>query len=302
MAQSSKPAPNPWFDRASNFMKSWSQQGQGLYQTWAESLTKQMPAAVINPTGTVESVQGQLSQMTEFFNKSMESWAALAQWPKDGDTGIDANAFRKMLDPAEWSRAGSGGFDFALAHLTEGPTYATLWDLDRKLLNAQKLSQQRLQDIAAYQLIVQSAWNTVFERFMKALGDASAAPLTSGRELLDLWIATANETLTEMHRTPGFLEAQRKMTRSSAEYRLQEREIAEVFCEMHHIPTRSEVDELQRTVVELRRELRGIKGRATPRLERVAKPPIRKAVAAKPKKSATSRPRKATVRSRKGGR
>ena len=292
MTQSSKPTPNPWFDQASNMMKSWGEQGQGLYQAWAENLQKQTPGLPTAPAGTVESVQGQLNQMTEFFNKSMEGWAALAQWPNDGATGVDANAFRKMFDPAEWSRAGAGGFDFAFEHLTEGPTYATLWDLDRKLLNAQKLSQQRLQDIAAYQMIVQGAWNTVFERFMKALSDAAAAPLTSGRELLDLWIATANETLTETHRTPRFLEAQRKMTRSSAEYRLQEREIAEVFCEMHHIPTRSEVDELQRTVVELRRELRAIKGRATPG----------KAAAAKPKTAAASRPRKAAVRSRKGGR
>ncbi|MGH6623072.1 MAG: poly(R)-hydroxyalkanoic acid synthase subunit PhaE [Burkholderiaceae bacterium] len=294
MAQSSKPPPNPWFDQASNFMKSWGEQGQGLYQTWAENLKKQMPAAMVAPTGTVEGVQGQLAQMTEFFNKSMENWAALAQWPKDGATGIDANAFRKMFDPAEWSRAGSGGFDFALEHLTEGPTYATLWDLDRKLLSAQKLSQQRLQDIAAYQLIVQGAWNMVFERFMKALGDVSAAPLTSGRELLDLWIATANETLTEMHRTPRFLEAQRRMTRSSAEYRLQEREIAEVFCEMHHIPTRSEVDELQRTVIELRRELRALKGRTPSGAARVAKPAAKKT--ALPKRSNT------TARSRRGGR
>lgn len=302
MAQFNKPAPNEWLDQASNLMKSWGEQGQGLYQTWAENLKKQTAGLPAAPTGTVESMQGQLSQMTEFFNKSMESWAALAQWSKDGATGVDANAFRKMFDPAEWSRAGAGGFDFAFEHLTEGPTYATLWDLDRKLLNAQRLSQKRLQDIAAYQMIVQGAWNTVFERFMKALGDATATPLTSGRDLLDLWIATANETLTAMHRTPRFLEAQRKMTRSSAEYRLQEREIAEVFCEMHHIPTRSEVDELQRTVVELRRELRAIRGRATPKVEGVAKPAVKKTVAAKPKKVVATRPKKAAARSRKGRR
>ena len=46
------------------------------------------------------------------------------------------------------------------------------------------------------------------------------------------------------------------MTRSSTEYRLAEREIAEAFCEMHHIPTRTEMDEVQRAVTELRREVR----------------------------------------------
>ena len=40
--------------------------------------------------------------------------------------------------------------------------------------------------------------------------------------------------------------AQRAMTRSSAEYRLAEREIAEGFCEVHHIPTRTEGDSYAR--------------------------------------------------------
>ena len=62
-----------------------------------------------------------------------------------------------------------------------------------------------------------------------------------------------------MHRSAEFLEAQHKVTRSSTEYRLAEREIAEAFCEMHHIPTRTEMDEVQRVVTELRRELRALK-------------------------------------------
>ena len=49
------------------------------------------------------------------------------------------------------------------------------------------------------------------------------------------------------------------MTRSSTEYRLAEREIAEAFCEMHHIPTRTEMDEMQKAVTELKRELRAVR-------------------------------------------
>ena len=62
-----------------------------------------------------------------------------------------------------------------------------------------------------------------------------------------------------MHRSAAFLEIQRNMTRSSTEYRLAEREIAEAFCEVHHIPTRTEMDEMQRLVTELKRELRSLK-------------------------------------------
>ena len=83
-------------------------------------------------------------------------------------------------------------------------------------------------------------------------------PITSWRELTDVWIKTANETLVATHRTPEFLEAQRRFTRSGVECRLQEREIVEAFCEMQQIPTRTEMDEVQREVYELRRRLRAL--------------------------------------------
>ena len=265
MAQVDKTTPIDWLDQTSKLMKSWNEQGQSLFQTWAEGLKKKEPTNFAAKGVLPDNMQGPLSQMTEFFNKSLEQWSALSQWPKDGKGGVDANVLSKLFDPAEWGRAGAGGFDLALEHLTEGPTYATLWDLDRKLLNAQRLSQQRLRDLAAYQAIVQDAWRSASERFFRKLSDASQPPIASARALLDLWVATANETLTEMHRTPKFLEVQRNVTRSSVDYRLQEREIAETFCEVHHIPTRSEVDELQRTVVELRRQVRALMARASSR-------------------------------------
>ena len=163
--------------------------------------------------------------------------------------------------------------DKALERLTEGPTYATLWDLDRKLLNAQKLWLKRSEDIAAYQAIVQAAWRRAIQRFVDALNDPKAPPLKSGREFLDLWIATANACLLEMHRSDEFLEAQRKMTRSATEYRLQEREIAEAFCAMHHIPTRTEMDEVQHAVYELRRELRALQRKGEGKLAKPAPTP-----------------------------
>src|SRR5260221_169100 len=95
--------------------------------------------------------------------------------------------------------------------------------------------------------------------WLKFWNDPNGTPIRTGREMLDLWLATANGALVEMHRSKEFLEAQRRVTRSSTEYRLAEREIAETFCEMHHIPTRTEMDEMQRAVTEMRREVRALR-------------------------------------------
>ena len=102
------------------------------------------------------------------------------------------------------------------------------------------------------------AWNEAVKRFLREINDTQGTPITSWRELTDVWVKTANESLLETHRTPEFLEAQRRLTRSGAECRLQEREIVEAFCEMQQTPTRTEMDEVQREVYALRRRLRAL--------------------------------------------
>ena len=244
------------FEQGNEWLRYWNENQKGLFQAWAEG--KPPPFAVMGeppPAGEPESQAGLASDL---MRRAMEQWTTLAKgsWPQGG--GVDADALKKLFDPAEWKRAGSH-FDMGLEKLTEGPTYATLWDLDRRMLKAQKLWVERARDVEAYYEIVQGAWNKTMQRFMKELNNPKGEAITNGRGLLDLWLSIAHGALLEMHRSKEFLEAQRRMTRSSAEYQLAEREIAEAFCEMHHIPTRGEMDDVERTVTQLRRELRALK-------------------------------------------
>jgi len=250
-------------DSPNDWLKFWSENQKSLFQAWVEG--KPPPFAFRGEAPPAGDAMKQAAQMSELMRSSMEQWAGLAKdvWSPSGR--IDADAMKKLFDPEAWKRAGSQ-FDMGLEKLTEGPTYATLWDLDRKMLNVQKLWMERAKDVEKYWEVVQGAWTRATERFMKAVNDPKGEPITSGRQMLDLWLATANKALVEMHRSDEFLESQRRMTRSSTEYRLAEREIAEAFCEMHHIPTRTEMDEMQRAVTELRRELRAAK-RAPPKAE-----------------------------------
>jgi len=253
------------FEQQGNeWLKFWNENQKSLFQAWAEGRPSPFAMQGEPPPGT--------EVMSDLLQRSMEEWSTLSKdaWTKSGH--FDAEAMKKLFDPAEWKRAGSH-FDMGLEKLTEGPTYATLWDLDKKMLNTQKLWVERARDVEHYWEVIQGAWNRALERFMGVVNDAKGVPIKSGRQMLDLWLETANKSLVEMHRSKEFLEAQRRMTRSSTEYRLAEREIAEAFCEMHHIPTRTEMDEMQRTVTELRRELRALKreGSAPPKATAASK-------------------------------
>ena len=232
-----------------------------------------------------------LRDAERMWESSVDQWVTLAQKAMPHGS-ITAESWKTLFDPSQWVQAGLGPLDVAIEHLVEGPSYATLWTLDRKILKAQKLRGEWAKDLAAYQVQMQGAWNEAVKRFVREINDTKGAPITSWRELTDVWIEIANNTLVETHRTPEFLEAQRRLTRSGAECRLQEREISEAFCEMQQMPTRTEMDEVQREVYELRRRLRALeKGGATAAVPRApssiaAKTPRRGARRASPKSTA----------------
>ena len=222
------------------------------------------------------------SPLEEEFSALRDTWqASVAKWSefaRDASPGEmpTPEKLREMFSPASWTGPGSGVLDAALQRVLEGPRYATLWDLDRKLMELQKLTLQRDKDVAAYQAVLQRAWNLVFERFTKAL-QAEGGPAPTWRALTDKWLAVANDTLIEVHRSDEFVDAQRRMLRAASDRHLQERCIAEAWCEASHVPTRSEVDELQRLVVELRREVRLLRRAANAGgAAEAATPPARK--------------------------
>jgi hypothetical protein len=240
-----------WTEQASQMFKFWSE-GQ---KAWLESLARP-PVGVAPPFAQGALGQDAARQMNDAWKVSIEQWMALVQ--QGTQLAFSQDNLRKIVDPAEWAKPVPGSFDFGIERLIEGPTFATLWDLDRKMLTLQQLGMKRTEDSAAYHAIMFAAWNRVAERFARQLSSGEGGPVGSFRELTDRWIKTANETLLEVHRSPEFLEAQRRVTRSATDYRLAEREIAEAYCEMHHLPTRTEMDEVQRTVYQLRRDLRAL--------------------------------------------
>ncbi|MEL6784741.1 MAG: poly(R)-hydroxyalkanoic acid synthase subunit PhaE, partial [Pseudomonadota bacterium] len=105
---------------------------------------------------------------------------------------------------------------------------------------------------------VQGAWGRTYERYAK---DNALEDLKSGNapEALKAWLAAANAELLETQRTPGFMDAQKRMMRAGLEIKLRQKEIAEQWCETWQMPTRTEVDDLSKMVQELRREVRKLK-------------------------------------------
>jgi hypothetical protein len=277
--------------------KAWGEQWLDAQQAMWKAAFPGMPtpASGAQPAHEATSLAEQFNELRDTWQASVAKWTDFAREATEGELP-SAEKLREMFAPAAWAHGagpgpGSGVLGAALQRVLEGPRYAVLWDTDRQLLELQKLTLQRDKAVAAYQAVVQKAWNAAFQRFRKALGsDPLASTKLTWRGLTDKWLAVANETLIEAHRSEKFIEAQREMLRAASNRHLQERKIAEAWCEAGHIPTRTEIDDLQRHVVELRREVRLLR-RATP-------PDATPAAAARARKVPPRRPRAAGKRAR----
>ena len=168
------------------------------------------------------------------------------------------------------------GMDQALQRMSEGPRLADLWDTERKMLNVFNAWAALRQRSLEHNTIMLEAWLQAAGKFAKDLerdGDRTEA-LGSWRELLALWVETANTVLLETQRSDAYLKSQREILKTSTDLRLAQQEIAAFYSEMFGYPTRAELDDVHRTVTELRRELRALQraNREAPKHEEAPKP------------------------------
>ena len=137
-----------WMDQAGDLYKQWADQQQALFRSM--SLGSAPPGLPGAPTANAPAGASEgMRQAQALWQSSMEQWVTLAQQALP-QSGITAESLKTLFDPSQWAQAGLGPLDAAIEHLVEGPSYATLWTLDRKILKAQKLRGEWAKDLAAY--------------------------------------------------------------------------------------------------------------------------------------------------------
>jgi hypothetical protein len=131
-------AANTWAD-------SWMSSQQALMKAMLPVQSKDKSAALRPPVLSRNSSRS----FKRPWQESIAKWTELLKQGASAPTTPEA--LRDLFAPAQWSGTGAGSFDAALRHVLEGPKYATLFDLDRKLLELQQLAMRRDKDVAAFQ-------------------------------------------------------------------------------------------------------------------------------------------------------
>jgi poly[(R)-3-hydroxyalkanoate] polymerase subunit PhaE len=248
----------------------WSAQGRALLQAqeqvgkaFAEGLQsaaagKLPPIPTMPPNlspeaedlgRAVQSMVGLWSAATAACNKLITTVPSLA-----GGDGVVEATFRKMLDPRSWTSA-TGGLDDVLGRMAEGPRFADLLEIERRYASVLQAWVNLRRCSLEHNRVVLEAWLEAAGEFSEQLATGGAASLDP-KAALTLWTETANRQLLETQRSEPFLQTQAALIRATTELRMAQHELVEHFGKQYGFPTRTELDDVHRTLTELRRELR----------------------------------------------
>ncbi len=191
---------------------------------------------------------------------------ALASVGKAADPTVDAT-LRAVADPRTWL-ASMGGMDGVVGKIAEGPQLADLWNTERQQARVVQAWLDVRRRGLEHNAVVLQAWLRAGQAFTEELGGRTRANghMPDQKAMLGLWTETANRVLLATQRSEQFLKTQAAMIRAGTELRLAQQQVAERWAESFGLPTRTELDDVHRTVTDLRRELRALKrqGRSAP--------------------------------------
>jgi len=229
--------------------------------------------------------------MSELFNAAsglsatllsrLPGQAADAAAGQGGEDSVNT-MFRRMVSPQTWL-SGAGELQDVLSRAAEGPRFADLWEVERKYARVFSAWTGLRQRSLEHNAVVLEAWVEAGRQFAdgtKPAADALSPP--DARALLAKWTAIANKVLLANQRSEPFLRTQTALIRASTELRLAQRDLVEHYGDQYGFPTRTELDDVHRTVTELRREMRALRRAARAASVPAAVPPAEVAAPAVP--------------------
>lgn len=267
-----------WDEMAKRWRELYDQQAV-LTRSWVDGQAKLAGTLAAAVPG--ERAKAEAEAMTELWRSWLTLGGSLGAMPGMGESGkIAGETLGRFLDPLSLALVGGSQVGETIRRLTEGPRFADLGAIERRMAKVMELWLEVQQRARAYEAVVATAWVEATKRFATEYQEgvrADTAP-TEPKEALELWLDVANRTLLETHRSERFLTAQAELLRHGMDFLLAEREMVESFVEPAGVPTRSEIDEVHRSVLELKRRVRALEKAAKngPAKLPPAAPPARK--------------------------
>ncbi len=252
--------------------------GEGGMDQMFEIWEKGQDAFFKSQTEAMEIFNKSFEKMPDFssqmkMNETFPSWESFIKtWVPDWDSNIfsgksenladqftkSGNAFLALLEPANWTKYAPEQLRIILQSIADGPKFADLATPQHEAAETWRETLDYTQAASDMGKVMQDAWVRTYGRFNEnySIEDLKAP---DSEAAMNAWLSAANHELLETQRSGEYMDAQRRMIRSSTEIKARQKDLAEAWSEMYQMPTRTEMDDLIKTVHELRRELRKVK-------------------------------------------
>ena len=255
------------------YMKSltdfWSRGGAAFVSAQQNMLRDMAERAAKSGTPLPLDLATEAQRLTEAGEAFSKLWASALELSGAMGRGLQTGAsppdivtemLGKIFDPRQWFSAGTE-LDQSLQRMAEGPQLADLWQNERKFLAVFNAWLGLRRASLEHNTVVLDAWIRAAGAFAGKLNEQAeaGASLDAWREVLALWVETANQVMLENQRSEPFLKSQREVLKASTELRLAQQQVADFYSEVFGYPTRAELDDVHKTVTELRRELRNLR-------------------------------------------
>lgn len=112
-----------------------------------------------------------------------------------------------------------------------------------------------------YQVVLVDVWLKAFEELTRELASFTekGETLQNWQQFLQVWSSVFDRVFAQTFRSADALEIQGQFLNSAMTSRLHQQQLMEVFLKMYDLPTRSEVDEIHRSIYEMRKEIKSLK-------------------------------------------
>lgn len=166
----------------------------------------------------------------------------------------------RIFDPQAWL-GGTSDFGAALNRISEGPQLADLWQTEKRFAALFAAFAALKQAQGKHQAVMLDAWTRAAGAFAREANARAARGETypTGRDMMQHWIETANGVLLDVQRSDAFLASQRDVLKAATDLRLAQQDVAGFMSDLYGQPTRAELDDVHRSLTELRREVRTLK-------------------------------------------
>ena len=250
-----------WEEMTNRWRDLYGEQAK-VAQSWLDSQA-QLAAALAGVSGGDENKTADAAAMADLWRSGMALASAGIGLPGLEATGIANDTIGRMIDPISLSLMGGNRVGEAIRSMTEGPRFADVGSIERGMAGVMELYLQVQTAARSYEGLVAQAWVEVNRQFSAdvAARFTKEGQVLQAKDALKMWLDIANETLMRTHRSQTFLEAQRALLRAGMDFLLAERQLVEQLVEPAGLPTRSEMDELHKTVQTLKRRVRTLEKR-----------------------------------------